>query len=105
MGKQIISPVKKFSGSVILKDPLPYPDFIAWEKGFISADEKTDKTHGEIETSLWSGVLAVVEKWELKDFDPENIPATPRVAILDLLAWIVREVGKMINGVEDIPKE
>jgi len=104
MGKQITSPVKKFSGSITIKDPLPYPDFIAWEKGFIAEEDRADKTNGEKESSMWSGVLAVVEKWELQNFDPENIPATPRLAVINLLTWIVKEVGLIINEVEDIPK-
>ena len=40
--------IKRFSGSVIIKDPLPYPDYIAWEKGLLSEDEKAEKTQGEI---------------------------------------------------------
>ena len=103
--KTITSPVKKFPGTVVIKDPLPYPDYIAWEKGLLSEDDKAEITQGEVEQALWSGVLAVVEKWELKNFDPENLPATPRVAVLNLLAWIVKEIGLIINEVEESPKE
>jgi len=104
MGKQIISPVKKFPGSVILKDPLPYPDFITWEKGLTSA--KADGiTEGEREVCFMKAISAVIEKWDLENFDPDNPPATPRTPVLKILTWLIDEIGKMINGVEDIPKE
>ena len=103
--KTITSPVKKFPGTVVIKDPLPYPDYIAWEKGLLSEDEKAEITQGELEQSLWSGVFAVIEKWDLENFDPENIPATPRTPVLELLAWVVREIGNVINEVEESPKE
>ena len=104
MSKEIKSPIKKFSGSVIIKNPLPYPDYIAWEKGLLSEAEKEEVSQGEIEQALWSGVSAVVEKWDLKNFDSENIPATPRTPVLELLAWLVTEIGKVINEIEESPK-
>ena len=103
MGKQITSPVKKFPGSVILKDPLPFPDFITYEKESANASED-GITEGERELSLFAAVFAVVESWDIKDFDCENPPATPRTPVIKLLTWLIEEIGKMINEVEDIPK-
>lgn len=104
MSKEIKSPVKKFPGSVIVKSPLPYPDYIAWEKA-VSGKEDEEVTQGENELSLWGGISAVVEEWNIKDFDLENPLATPRQPVLKLLTWLITEIGKIINEVEESPKE
>jgi hypothetical protein len=89
---------------VILKDPLPYPDFIIWEKSL--SDAKSEEiTEGEKEVIFFTGISAVVESWDIKDFDYQNPPATPREPVIKLLVWLIEEIGKMINGIEDIPKE
>ena len=104
MGKEIKSPVKKFPGSVILKDPLPFPDFITYEKELANSGVE-GITEGERELCLFAAIFVIVESWDIKDFDCENPPATPRTPVIKLLTWLIEEIGKMINGVEDIPKE
>jgi len=103
MGKQITSPVDKFPGSVTLKDPLPYPDFIMYEKEIASANVD-GITEGERELCLFAAASVFIEKWDLENFDPDNKPATPRTPVIKLLTWLITEIGKMINGIEDIPK-
>lgn len=99
MGKLIHSPVDKFPGDVTLLNPVPYPAYIEWEKALIfeGTPKETDK-----QQALFKGVRAMVEKWEIPNFDIDNPPAAPnRVAIINLLAWLVTEIGIVINGESD----
>lgn len=53
------------------------------------------------------GVLAMVEKWELENF-PQDVtistfPATPRVSIGRLLAWVISEITKVIAEDDEYP--
>ena len=99
MSKVIQSPIKRFPGSVTLYDPVPYPNFIEWEKAIRSeCDNNPEK-----QLIMWGGVKAMVEKWEIPEFDIEKPVATPRVAVINLLSWLVTEIGKIINEVEESP--
>ena len=100
MSKVIQSPVKRFPGSVTLYDPVPYPNFIEWEKAINADGEGADL---EKQLTMWHGVKAMTEKWEIPEFDIENPIATPRAAVISLLAWLVTEIGKIINEVEESP--
>jgi len=104
MGKQITSPVKKFSGSVTIKESLPFPEFIEYEKE--AANARVDGiTEGEKEAHLFAAASIFIEKWNLENFDQDNIPAIPRTPVINLLSWLITEIGLIINEVEDIPKE
>jgi len=98
MGKLINSPVAKFPGTVILFDPVPYPAYIAWEKA-VDVNGVSDESAKQY--ALFNGVKAMAEKWEISAFDIDNPTATPRVAVLNLLAWLVTEIGKVIAGESD----
>ena len=98
MSKAIQSPVRRFPGSVTLYDPVPYPNFIEWEKAI-----RVEGADLEKQLIMWGGVKAMVEKWEIAEFDIEKPVATPRVAVINLLSWLVTEIGKIINEVEESP--
>jgi len=100
VSKVIQSPVKRFPGSVTLYDPVPYPNFIEWEKAIGTEGKGADP---EKQLIMWGGVKAMVEKWEIPEFDIEKPVATPRVAVINLLSWLVTEIGKFINEVEESP--
>ena len=95
MSKLIHSPVDKFPGDVTLFDPIPYPAYIEWEKAVRVDGEAQDSVK---QFALFEGVQALVEKWEIPSFDITNPPATPRTPVLNLLAWLVTEIGKIISG-------
>lgn len=96
--KIIQSPVDKFPGTVTLKDPVLYPDYIAWEEAVAVSEQAS--TQGEKEQAIWSGIRNMVDQWDIKNIDLENPCSTPRNPVLDLLAWLVTEIGKVINGTD-----
>ena len=96
--KTITSKIKEFPGTVDLISPVPYPVFIEWEKAVSRAEEDTQ---GEKELALWAGVKAMSEKWDIKGFDLDNPVASPRKPVMELLTWIIKEVGLVINEVTD----
>lgn len=98
MGRVIHSPVNQFPGDVVLFDPVPYPAYIEWERAV-----KSEGDHKNLEKQLhmFRGVRAMVETWSIAGFDIDNPAATPRVPVLQLLAWLVTEIGKVISGDTD----
>lgn len=98
MSKLIHSPVDKFPGDVTLFDPVPYTAYIAWEKAIRVDGEAQDSVK---QFALFEGVKALVEAWNIPDFDISNPPATPRTPVLNLLAWLVTEIGIVVNGDTD----
>jgi len=97
MGKQITSPVDKYPGTVTLIDPVPYPVYIEWEKAIHDLD---DLVLSDAQFSMLKAVRLMVENWDIPDFDIENPPATPRAKVVSLLAWLIEEIGRVINGTD-----
>lgn len=97
MGKVIMSPVEKFSGTVTLVDPVPYPAFIEWEKRIGEAGAVQES---KTQLVMFEAVGGMIEAWNIADFDIKKPRATPRAAVLELLAWLVTEIGKVINGTD-----
>ena len=112
MGKVIESPVKEFPGTVEIFQPVPYPEFITWEKKIAESDEalqlviKGDPkyTQGEAEYLTWKAIAGMVQNWNIEKFDISKPSADPRVSVMQLMAWLVREIGKVINGDVDAKK-
>lgn len=110
MSKTILSPVGKFSGRVVLSDPLTMPQVMAFEDGMQEArvmDEgKGVLTARRLHTIL-SAVIPCVEKWELAGLPevvtPDTFPGTPKMAVAKLIAWIVEEITKLYNEADEIP--
>lgn len=107
MGKIIESPVPEFPGKVEIFQPVPYPEFITWEKRITESDEAlksvtsdsdNKKTQGEAEYLTWKAIRGMVQDWKIDQFDIDNPTADPRAAVIELMTWLVREIGKIING-------
>jgi hypothetical protein len=99
MSKIITSEIKKFPGTVTLSDPISYPQYERWSKAWesqleLSKEERETLTNEKV---MWAEIMPMVEKWELENFDPNKPPAAPRVPVIELLIWLVTEVGKIIN--------
>ena len=105
MGRVLQSPVKRWAGTVTVADPLTFPQFIAWRDAVLSAQQHADD-HLAYTAALVPGLLACVEKWDLKGFSPSPFPATPRDSSNKLLAFLLREIGAIANeaGEDDDPK-
>jgi len=121
MSKTIVSPVKKWQGTVILHDPLTVSMAMAFETSRDNASEVKDKLkeiHFEEKTfkditaakftNAWlPGVLACVEKFNLVGF-PENVgidnfPATPKISSASLLAWLIAEITQLYQEADEVP--
>jgi len=117
MTKEITSPVKKFSGTVVLLDPIPFPAFIEWKKSIDEAQKLKGSdealTNGEaisepeLTSALLPGLCACVVEWHLEGLPehvtPDVFPATPRMASMRLMAWLLGEIAALIAGEEEIP--
>lgn len=98
MGKVITSPVEKFPGTVTLYDPVPFPAFVAWQKALRKSKEIDNAADAEAQMYMFEGVAAMVEKCDLKGFDISAPIANPMNDVLKLLAWLVTEIGNVLNS-------
>jgi len=127
MAKIIISPSKKWVGTVTLSDPLSMPQVLAFEDAIQDAQEQAiergntvtvkDKDGNEKKTAnalsarymmgILPGVCACVEKWELQGLPekvtPDTFPGSPKIASAELLAWLIREITKLYEDAETVP--
>lgn len=111
MSKVIISPVKRFPGTVTLADPLTFPQFDAWSSAIEAAVEYVSTHNGTAKQAgydalLLPGICACIERHELAELGPltpDTFPATPRKSSALLIAWLVREIGQLAAEAEDIP--
>lgn len=104
MSKVVISPIERFTGSVIIADPLTIPQAQAVEVGM---DKPQTDAEGKAFLSAFDnlqlpGIFACVEKWELSNM-PENVtlanfPASPRKATHDLINWLYKEILSVYFG-------
>lgn len=107
MSKLIVSPVKKWPGTVTLSDPLTLPQSWGFADAITAARELGEAAQlSRYNFALLTGVCGCVEKWELQGLPaaitPDNFPATPRNAAAQLCAWLVGEVVQLYQD-EDIP--
>ena len=99
MGKIIESPVKRFSGTVVLPDYLTFPQYDAfnecWEKAKVEGQSQRDRNHAVI-----PGILAVVTEWHLESIPEkptvETFPASPIASANRLLAWLFTEITETL---------
>lgn len=116
MTKTLTSPVKRFSGTVELSDPLTFPQYLAWIRAVEAAAEKREKItaitvgYDDIVTELMlPAILQCIEAWHISGI-PENptvdtFPATPRVSAGRLIAWLASEIGAVISDEDEEKKE
>ena len=105
MSKRVVSPVKKFSGTVVLKDPLSYPFVLKYEDAVRTVKAAENPEVGVMYAPFIPLFIEAVEKWELANF-PENptaseFPGTPRGAVFALVAWLIGEITEIYRGSED----
>ena len=101
MGKIITSPVEKFPGTVTLYDPVPFPAYVTWQKALRKSKEINNSGDAEAQMLMFEGVAAMVEKCDLVGFDTSAPTANPLNDTLKLLAWLVTEIGNVLNAVDD----
>ena len=109
MSKVITSPVKRFSGTVTLADPLTFPQSIAFEDAIESVRTLGDTaTMSKIRYAFLPGVLACVESWDLNGGFPkppalDNFPSTPKAPVGELIEWLIAEISALYRESEDVP--
>lgn len=120
MPKTIQSPVKRWPGSIILADPLNWPQIITWRNADSAAKKyfemKDDSGKADLtdplgyHQELVIGVLACVEKWELGNGFPEKptletFPSTPLKTAVRLVQAVSTAIAEVITENDDLPNE
>jgi hypothetical protein len=102
MSKVIQSPVARYPGSVTLPDYYLFDRLIAWEDAYdqAAAAEGVRKAN-----EIAKAVLPMVDEWHITGIDehPTQLPATPKVAVIELLTWLLGEITQVIRGEDDSP--
>ena len=109
MSKRIESPVKRYPGSVVLHDPLTYPQLIAFQNAITEAQAVGETTWVKLRQALLPGILACVESWNIEGVPEEpnmdNFPATPIVSAGNLVNWLQESITALLVEAETIPNE
>lgn len=123
MPKILTSPIARFPGTVVLKDPLTYPDLIAWSEAMSNARiaaEQSQRRAKDMEmpelasaggassdAALIPGILACVSEWHLDNFPAkptaETWPATPRKSVIEMITWLSGGISDLMSEEETIP--
>ena len=110
MSRVIESPVKRFSGTVVLSDPLTYPQVFAF--GDALEESRTEEAMRDVRRQIYAllpGVLACVEEWHLENVPAhparDTFPATPSKPAAQLAAWLVNEITALYDEAENVPLE
>ncbi len=99
MGKVITSPVKKWQGTVTLRDPLSLPQVVAIQDANAEVQALGKKTTLQKQHNILVPVLLdCIEKWDLEGIDdpPNPFPASPLVSSAKLANWLLDEVGNLL---------
>lgn len=101
--KTITSPVKRFPGTVTLPDYLNVPQATAWEKAQAAAEaiDREASTNAEYIAAWVGGITAVVQVWNLDGFTADPFQTTPRLAVIELMAWLIREITRLYVDDDD----
>lgn len=108
MSKVIVSPSKKWAGTVTLSDPLLIPQTVAFEDAINAARESgAETTAAKYSYLILPGICACIEKWNLaglpENMSPEQFPGSPKVESISLMAWLIAEISKLYNEAETVP--
>jgi hypothetical protein len=104
MPKIIVSPIRKWPGSVTLQDPLLFPAYMKL-KAALDDSQVAEGAGMKMQIAL-PGLCACVETWELKDLGQitsETFPASPIKASAELFAWLMGEVMALLLEAEEVP--
>jgi hypothetical protein len=109
MSKSVVYTSDKWGGSVTFHDPLTLEQEAAWEYAIADFQMAREKGGGlsAQNVALMPGILACVEKWELKDF-PEritltNFPMRPKEERAKLIAWLVTNIAELYSDSVTVP--
>jgi len=110
MPKTCVSPVKYFSGHVVLTDPIPLPQVGIFERSIADSRALVAPTLAEVQAAAVPGILACVDEWHLahlskEQLSPDNWPGTPREASAALIQWLVSEIMLVYRGELEIPND
>ena len=108
MSKVITSPVKRFSGTVVLSDPLTYPQTFAFEDALAAARALGDDVDAKrIYYELLPGILACVEEWNLEGVPAhptrDTFPSSPTRSAMQLASWLLGEITRLNDEAENVP--
>jgi len=106
MSKTITSPVKRFSGTVTIADPLTFPQVAALDEAMFQASELGDNVRqSRFNATLEPAVMACVESWDISGMTahPQHMPASPRAAANELFDWLMREILALYKEADEIP--
>jgi len=101
----ISSPVKAWPGSVTIRDPLLWPEFITLHRAILLS-KACEADEAEKATLLLPGLCAMVEEWHLIGLGaltPETWPASPLKDSFELIGWLMAEAGRLMAGAEEVP--
>ncbi len=104
MSKTITSPVKRWPGTVIISDPLTYPQLITLDDALanLRATAEGDFRNPRARVAILPGILACVEEWHLdSDFTPNPFPATPLKSSAELIFWLAKEITALYEEAEE----
>ena len=109
MSKTITSPVKRYPGTVVLSDPLTFPQTFAFEDAINAVGEARETgSIARIRYALLPGILACVEEWHIGGGFPDrpaldNFPSSPRQSSAELIEWLIGEIGDLYREADDVP--
>ena len=107
MSKIIASPVKRWPGTVVISDPLSYPQLLRFREALGAVGGNDDWM--AVNYAVLPGVIACVEEYHLQGF-PEQVtaeswPATPPASSARLIAWLINEINALMAEAEPDPNE
>lgn len=118
MSKVCTSPVKRFAGTVVISDPLSYPQLLRFREALDATTLVKEKADGDpdwvsVNHAALPGVMACVEEYHLQGFPehptletgPDAFPSTPPQSASRLLAWLVNEINALMAEAEPDPNE
>ena len=105
MGKRIESPVKRYTGYVILPDFYDYGQLIAWTEAINKIDDGEQAESVPIAELLPKlaaracAIIPMVQEWAIEGIPakPDRLPATPIQSAVKLNYWLSNEIWKVIN--------
>ena len=103
MPRVVTCPVARWPGEVVLAEPMSWPQFLAWQRAVMNAEEvaKAEGLQSEYDAAICLGIAAVVLEWRLGGLNPPDahgVPATPRHSSNEFISWFLREVFAIVKG-------
>lgn len=110
MSKTIQSPVAAFPGQVILYDPLTFPMVFALEDAYLETEQMKTKTYHRLLYTLLPAILLCIQEWHIDGLPDhpalDSFPASPpskRMAVAELIAWLLTEISKLQQEAAEVP--